>query len=128
MATYRYWCCQGKGGVWNSINCLYVLTSLQIVMNAALGFDTFLVMRHGARAALSTGTRLGCYYCNDIVAPADVRIYLFFARNTLDSIVVQSLTDRTLDQMCTVTRPGLASIAASTAVELLVALLQHKDG
>lgn len=41
-------------------------------MNAALGFDTFLVMRHGARASTSTGTRLGCYYCNDIVAPADV--------------------------------------------------------
>ncbi|KAL6298925.1 E1-like protein-activating [Sparassis latifolia] len=82
----------------------------KIVMNAALGFDTFLVMRHGARATLSTGKRLGCYYCNDIVAPAD------------------SLTDRTLDQMCTVTRPGLASIAASTAVELLVSLIQHPDG
>jgi hypothetical protein len=41
-------------------------------MNAALGFDTFLVMRHGARAATSSGNRLGCYYCNDIVAPADV--------------------------------------------------------
>lgn len=79
-------------------------------MNAALGFDTYLVMRHGVRESLAKGTRLGCYYCNDIVAPAD------------------SLTDRTLDQMCTVTRPGLASIAASTAVELLVSLLQHKDG
>ncbi|KAH7907877.1 hypothetical protein BJ138DRAFT_1158950 [Hygrophoropsis aurantiaca] len=82
----------------------------KIVLNAALGFDTYLVMRHGARASTSTGSRLGCYYCNDIVAPAD------------------SLTDRTLDQMCTVTRPGLASIAASTAVELLVSLLQHPDG
>lgn len=82
----------------------------KIVMNAALGFDTFLVMRHGARATHASGKRLGCYYCNDIVAPAD------------------SLTDRTLDQMCTVTRPGLASIAASTAVELLVSLLQHPDG
>jgi hypothetical protein len=41
-------------------------------MNAALGFDTFLVMRHGARAATLLGNRLGCYYCNDIVAPADV--------------------------------------------------------
>jgi len=84
----------------------------KIVMNAALGFDTFLVMRHGARASSTppNGTRLGCYYCNDIVAPSD------------------SLTDRTLDQMCTVTRPGLASIASSTAVELLASLLQHPDG
>ncbi|RDX46034.1 E1-like protein-activating [Lentinus brumalis] len=82
----------------------------KIVLNAALGFDTFLVMRHGARTPGTDGKRLGCYYCNDIVAPTD------------------SLTDRTLDQMCTVTRPGLASIAASTAVELLVSLLQHPAG
>ena len=41
-------------------------------MNAALGFDTYLVMRHGARQPPSSGVRLGCYYCNDIVAPADV--------------------------------------------------------
>ncbi|KAJ7485289.1 hypothetical protein FB451DRAFT_1229057 [Mycena latifolia] len=84
----------------------------KIVLNAALGFDTFLVMRHGVRAsAVRPGaTQLGCYYCNDIVAPAD------------------SLTDRTLDEMCTVTRPGLASIAASTAVELLASVLQHPDG
>ena len=47
-------------------------------MNAALGFDTFLVMRHGARAAPSSGTRLGCYYCNDIVAPADVCLSLHY--------------------------------------------------
>lgn len=30
--------------------------------------------------------------------------------------------------MCTVTRPGLASIAASTAVELLVSMIQHPAG
>ncbi|KAL5639969.1 hypothetical protein ACGC1H_006511 [Rhizoctonia solani] len=84
----------------------------KIVMNAALGFDSFLVMRHGIRANRADGesTRLGCYYCNDIVAPAD------------------SLSDRTLDQMCTVTRPGLAAIASSTAVEILVSLLQHPKG
>ena len=46
----------------------------KIVLNAALGFDTYLVMRHGARAStVGDGQRLGCYYCNDIVAPADVR-------------------------------------------------------
>lgn len=45
-------------------------------MNAALGFDTFVVMRHGARSTAYpkeySGVKLGCYYCNDIVAPKDV--------------------------------------------------------
>ncbi|KAG8894439.1 Autophagy protein 7, partial [Tulasnella sp. 403] len=88
----------------------------KIVINCALGFDTYLVMRHGVRESLSAADaqRLGCYYCNDVVAPADED--------------VQSLKDQTLDQMCTVTRPGLASIASSTAVELLVSLVQHSKG
>lgn len=43
----------------------------KIVMNAALGFDSYLVMRHGGPPG-SQGKRLGCYYCNDVVAPMDV--------------------------------------------------------
>lgn len=76
----------------------------KIVINAALGFDSYLVMRY---ASLNMEDRLGCYYCSDVVAPTD------------------SLSDRTLDQMCTVTRPGGALMASSLAAELLVSILQH---
>lgn len=76
----------------------------KICFSVALGFDSFLVVRHGGRG---DETKLGCYFCNDVVGP----------RN--------SLTDRTLDQQCTVTRPGLSYQASSIAVELLVSLLQH---
>ena len=59
-------------------------------MNAALGFDTYLVIRHGLRSAEDSmdcsesdanlckiaqsidGTQLGCYFCNDVVAPGNV--------------------------------------------------------
>lgn len=40
----------------------------------------------------------------------------------------QSLSDRTLDQMCTVTRPGLAALASATAVELMATVTQHPKG
>ncbi|KAG0198291.1 Autophagy protein 7 [Mortierella sp. GBA30] len=87
----------------------------KIVINAALGFDTFLVMRHGVgqdREYHSTtgSVPLGCYFCNDVVAPTD------------------SLSDRTLDQQCTVTRPGLSAIASAMAVEMMVSLLHHPAG
>ncbi|KAJ1343897.1 E1-like protein-activating enzyme Gsa7p/Apg7p [Batrachochytrium salamandrivorans] len=87
----------------------------KIVLNAALGFDTFLVMRHGMRgdnphSHADDAIQLGCYYCSDVVAPTD------------------SLTDRTLDQQCTVTRPGLSSIASALVVELLSSIVNHPHG
>ncbi|KAI3617789.1 hypothetical protein CBS9595_003698 [Malassezia furfur] len=81
----------------------------KLVINAALGYDSYVVMRHGVRSP-HQHPRLGCYFCNDVVAPAD------------------SLSNRTLDQLCTVTRPGLSRIAAGTAVELMVSVLQHPLG
>lgn len=44
----------------------------KIVLNAALGFDTYVVMRHGITLDNDTGPTLGCYFCNDVMAPGDV--------------------------------------------------------
>ena len=106
----------------------------KIVVNAALGFDTYVVMRHGARPQVEPMSNsqiqdsfihssppekpkgpmqtaeLGCYFCNDVVAPVD------------------SMKDLTLDQQCTVTRPGIAAIASALLVELLISILQHPQG
>ncbi|KAJ3200716.1 Autophagy protein 7, partial [Clydaea vesicula] len=98
----------------------------KIVINTALGFDNFLVMRHGVRldkltnddqstktfnsTSTLSGSELGCYFCNDVVAPSD------------------SLSDRTLDQQCTVTRPGLSALASGIAVELLMSVITHSKG
>ena len=60
----------------------------KLVMNAALGFDTFVVMRHGVKDASNPGTEPGCYFCNDVVAPVDVsKHYISFkSQLTLDSL------------------------------------------
>ncbi|KAF2724306.1 hypothetical protein K431DRAFT_156013 [Polychaeton citri CBS 116435] len=136
----------------------------KIVINVAIGFDTYVVMRQGLeptkqslkkneatekplnegeeevmsskqthliplstpttegttpQPAIDTETQgpqqqeeeeLGCYFCTDVVAPAD------------------SLKSATLDQQCTVTRPGTAPLASALAVELFVSLTQHRLG
>jgi len=77
----------------------------KFVINCALGAESWVVMRHGGE-----GERpLGCYFCNDVIAPTN------------------TLSDRSLDQQCTVTRPGVSFLAGSTAVELMVNGLHHKD-
>lgn len=61
----------------------------KIVMNAALGFDTFVVMRHGVKIDDSRDAELGCYFCNDVVAPIDVSRLLctiFYTTNGKNSL------------------------------------------
>jgi ubiquitin-like modifier-activating enzyme ATG7 len=57
----------------------------KIVLNAALGFDTFVVMRHGLKSSGEGDEELGCYFCNDVVAPADVRFH-FIRSNAICQI------------------------------------------
>lgn len=77
----------------------------KIAITIALGFDSFVAMRHGNKV-----NNLSCYFCHDIVAPTD------------------SMSNKTIDQTCTVTRPGLSNIASGYGVELAVALLQQSEG
>lgn len=51
----------------------------KIVLNAALGFDTYMVMRHGVSSSEGGEAALGCYFCNDVVAPENVSRSLFRA-------------------------------------------------
>jgi hypothetical protein len=82
------------------------------VVTVALGFDDFLVNLNRYDSAGSTndddmvGNYGGCYFCSDPTSlPGD------------------SLTRRPLDLACTVTRPGLSSMAAGLAVELVMSSL-----
>uniref|UniRef100_A0A183EIK5 ThiF domain-containing protein n=1 Tax=Gongylonema pulchrum TaxID=637853 RepID=A0A183EIK5_9BILA len=89
----------------------------KLAISVALGFDSFVVIRHGVSGGrvaedcndsrLVPGSQLGCYFCSDVTAPGN------------------STAERTLDQRCTVSRAGVSSAASGTAVELLAAIVQH---
>lgn len=101
----------------------------KIVMNAALGFDSFVVMRHGLESSAGHAADLGCYFCNDVVAPMNVSNQILCQNLHLTGLIInKSVKGQTLDQQCTVTRPGVAAIASAMLVELFVSLLQHPLG
>ncbi|KAF8375908.1 atg-7 [Pristionchus pacificus] len=95
----------------------------KLCFSVALGFDNYVVIRHGVTVdgviekkedvtslrGLVNASQLGCYFCSDVTAPGN------------------SMAERTLDQQCTVARPGLSQIASGLAVELLASVVQHSD-
>lgn len=46
----------------------------KLAINVALGFDTYLILRHGVNIHTNNNNNnnLGCYFCNDVVAPQNV--------------------------------------------------------
>lgn len=64
----------------------------KITINAALGFDSYTVQRHGThdphvpsspnmlKVKHPAGQDLGCYFCNDITQPGNVSASLFYAK------------------------------------------------
>jgi ubiquitin-like modifier-activating enzyme ATG7 len=61
----------------------------KIVLNAALGFESYVVLRQGLRPLKEGHVELGCYFCNDVVAPADVS---FPVPNTVTILIRNSLS------------------------------------
>lgn len=60
----------------------------KLAINAALGFDSYTVQRHGTRNTSKpespdltlqnpSGADLGCYFCNDITQPGNVGLISF---------------------------------------------------
>lgn len=80
-------------------------------ITVGLGFDSFVIVRHGVSPKVFNPEihheRICCYFCNDIITP----------QNTMK--------DRTLDQQCTVTRPGLSFLSSSYASELYISMIHH---
>lgn len=95
------------------------------VISIGLGYDSYVIVHHG-NYGLDTCTELltsspesesksiegvnpqnpeskyGCFFCSDYLPPSD------------------SMSNRTMDQQCTVSRPGISMVASGVAMELLI--------
>ena len=60
----------------------------KLVINAALGFDSYVVMRHGR-----AGEDLGCYFCTDIVVPGNVSRFV-------NSLQIHNMTLNSCTELC----------------------------
>jgi ubiquitin-like modifier-activating enzyme ATG7 len=120
----------------------------KLVVTAALGFDDFVVVRHGApplRGGADTpwpaeelaeleeleeggDAEKAEEELGDLAAaPGQAeRLGCYFCNDV--HAPGDSLTGRALDQQCTVARPGLSGVAGALAAELAVATLAHPAG
>eukprot|EP00371_Babesia_bovis_P002092 XP_001610739.1 hypothetical protein [Babesia bovis T2Bo] len=76
-----------------------------LIISAGVSFDSYMVVRHGYGSFNG-----GCYFCSDVQPPND------------------TISGRPMDETCTLVKPGAVSMCASASTELLVSLLQHRDG
>lgn len=69
----------------------------KIAINAALGFDSYTVQRHGTRVLSDSdspkltvqnpaGHDLGCYFCNDVTQPGNVSTYFILIFQILEKV------------------------------------------
>jgi len=76
----------------------------KLLINVALGFDTYLISKFD-----TNNKKNGCYFCTDILA------------------VHNTHKNRSDDQKCTITRPGISAIASGLAVEMLINHIHEKN-
>lgn len=76
-------------------------TYKKMCFTAAIGFDSFVAMRHG-KMDNEEGDDLGCYFCTDSLEPSN------------------TVVNATMDKRCTVSRPGISFMASSMVTELMV--------
>ena len=96
----------------------------KLCLSIGIGYDSFVIVRHGKYGPnfyknIKEGKitdekekeNIGCFFCSDYLPPSD------------------SMSNRTLDQQCTVSRPGISMISCGVGIEMLInALHDNKIG